>query len=778
MFKRIMARIKKVIIYLITLQFIVDIYKKLKKLTVIKLIKILILSALSLSILATVALFALVHYPATQIPEYEPVDQTVYLDQGWGTSGQSAQRQQYYYTAQGTNLKGLEYEWFTQLEMPWGQEKFANPNHMKAYGFIVDDKPSPKNTHRLPIGFTQHYSELDNANLLDITCSACHNGQLNITKNGKRTAVRIDGGQAMHAFTTMSIGHFVPTMVASLASTYFNPFKFDRFAKNVLQINYNEQTKAVLKERFSKVLWRFVKQGYNDSSKHLYPVEEGFGRTDALARIGNTVFGDNLAEENYHVATGPVSYPPVWNIWKFDWVQYGASVKQPMARNMGEALGVGAHITFTDSYGQPLSPEERFNSSVLAENIYAIENNLQSLTPPQWPAQLFGDIDHEKAAKGKVLFKQHCQGCHGPFVASDLLKQVDMPLKGPKDPLWILKTLTIEEIGTDPNTAFNFVNNRFNLSKTGLSDNDISNTVRPIHIKQLQRLAKSVLMSDRLATFLSTQDPRAEQLTFTTNWVQLHQDEFNQLATIFRNWQSSYTNLYSLHDTIATYGDVDVQTDIKTALIKQQLQLLDSTIESLDIEKLTVGEALNLIGIIIREKHYQDKNYTPEQQACYDGFAALDTPQQPLAYKARPLEGIWATPPFLHNGSVPNIYQLLSPVTERDSTFFVGRREYDPVNLGYVTTSLSKSGFWFDTSISGNTNIGHEFRAGYVPYKPGNPPQYGVIGPELTTAERWQLVEYLKIHKDEKAQTTYNSNINDNQKQSNNCNVLLGKTYE
>ena len=158
-------------------------------------------------------------------------------------------------------------------------------------------------------------------------------------------------------------------------------------------------------------------------------IEEGFGRTDALARIGNTVFGDNLSDENYHVATGPVSYPPVWNIWKFDWVQYGASVKQPMARNMGEALGVGAHINFMNPYGEPLKPEQRFNSGVLVENIYDIETTLQALTPPPWPEKLFGEIDHEKAAKGKVLFKQHCQGCHGPFTADETLKHINITLK-------------------------------------------------------------------------------------------------------------------------------------------------------------------------------------------------------------------------------------------------------------------------------------------------------------------------------------------------------------
>jgi hypothetical protein len=48
-------------------------------------------------------------------------------------------------------------------------------------------------------------------------------------------------------------------------------------------------------------------------------------------------------------------------------------------------------------------------------------------------------------------------------------------------------------------------------------------------------------------------------------------------------------------------------------------------------------------------------------------------------------------------------------------------------------------------------NIGHEFRAGYVPYKEGSPPQHGVIGPELSEHQRWAIIEYLKTLMDEPA---------------------------
>jgi mono/diheme cytochrome c family protein len=111
-----------------------------------------------------------------------------------------------------------------------------------------------------------------------------------------------------------------------------------------------------------------------------------------------------------------------------------------------------------------------------------------------------------------------------------------------------------------------------------------------------------------------------------------------------------------------------------------------------------------------------------------DGVRAL------LAYKARPLNGIWATPPYLHNGSVPNLYALLSPVAERPKIFYLGNREYDPVNVGYRTEEFP-GGFTLDTSIRGNSNSGHEFNNGSG---------QGIIGPLLTPDERRELIEYLK----------------------------------
>lgn len=104
-----------------------------------------------------------------------------------------------------------------------------------------------------------------------------------------------------------------------------------------------------------------------------------------------------------------------------------------------------------------------------------------------------------------------------------------------------------------------------------------------------------------------------------------------------------------------------------------------------------------------------------------------------LAYKGRPLTGIWATPPYLHNGSVPTLYDLLLPPEGRPKSFYLGSREFDPAKVGYVTAQSAENSFLYRTRddagriIDGNSNAGHDY---------GNA--------TLSDNERKALVEYLK----------------------------------
>jgi hypothetical protein len=105
-----------------------------------------------------------------------------------------------------------------------------------------------------------------------------------------------------------------------------------------------------------------------------------------------------------------------------------------------------------------------------------------------------------------------------------------------------------------------------------------------------------------------------------------------------------------------------------------------------------------------------------------------------LGYKARPLDGIWATAPYLHNGSVASLYELLLPAEQRLTEFWVGNREYDTTHLGYVNAKPASGGATLlqtqdanGRRIEGNGNQGHE---------------YGAAG--FSDQERWALIEYLK----------------------------------
>lgn len=100
-------------------------------------------------------------------------------------------------------------------------------------------------------------------------------------------------------------------------------------------------------------------------------------------------------------------------------------------------------------------------------------------------------------------------------------------------------------------------------------------------------------------------------------------------------------------------------------------------------------------------------------------------PRNLMAYKARHLNGIWATAPFLHNGSVPNLYELLLPAAQRSNTFYVGSWQFDPKKVGYVSDRENQT-FLFDTTLPGNSNAGHEY------------------GTDFTNDERWDLIEFIK----------------------------------
>jgi mono/diheme cytochrome c family protein len=733
---------------------------------------------LGLGVAVGAALYAwFVLWPVHSVPALEHVDEYVWLDQGWGQAQNTPLREHYYYTAQGTSVPqgasvgAVRYSWFVNLELPLSHDRFAAPDHMRRWRFLVDPAPTPANPDQLPIGFTRHFDPGIGEDVLDITCAACHTGEIHYTQAGKTRAIRIDGGPAMHAFTDMSRGNFAPMLAASLLGTAVNPWKFDRFAQKVLGPGYPD-AKPKLRKALFATLKAMGASGQNRRSDELYPVHEGFGRTDALGRIGNTAFGDHLSASNYQVGDSPVSYPYVWNIWKFDWVQYNGSVSQPLARNVGEALGVGAIVPLMSAVGQPLPPAERFRTSVDIRGLHRIEQTLQQLRPPGWPEQVLGAIDRDKAARGKDLFERHCVECHGPHVAESERTKANAPLK-PAGLEWRMEVIPLDHIGTDPNAAMGFMNRRYDLSASGLSNAELQSALRPLLTRQLLRDVRFRLREVvRLSTDQSGKIPK----------LPASLANLAELANAYPDLESVANpvipvELFAKIDAAtvpplpmpAQLPDVDWRPadPLDCALECHVVNLLwdlrkgsgniESTLAALDVKSLTEGVALNLVGIMIKNRFYADNGVDYVAQQCLEGFGTLDLPQQIAGYKPRPLEGVWATAPFLHNGSVPTLYQMLLPPSKRDTKFFVGRREYDPKHVGFVTTpddDGDDDGFWLDTTLSGNHNTGHAFAADaatwakHVQDPKANPLPGGVIGPEFTDDERYAIIEYLKVHRD------------------------------
>jgi RoxA-like, cytochrome c-like len=153
--------------------------------------------------------------------------------------------------------------------------------------------------------------------------------------------------------------------------------------------------------------------------------------------------------------------------------------------------------------------------------------------------------------------------------------------------------------------------------------------------------------------------------------------------------------------------------------------------------RVSAADGLKLVTTSIRNNYYSKMGFPPAQQIEWNGYRDPkdEIVQAIRVYKARPLNGIWAVGPYLHNGSVPNLFLLLSPADKRPPKFWTGSKKFDPVNVGRDISELS-GGYEFDATLPGNKNVGHEFNDG--------PKKKGVIGPKLSDDERWALVEYLK----------------------------------
>ncbi len=634
--------------------------------------------------------------------------------QGWCEE----ERQAYYRIPQGTDFFGLQYDWMTALEKPVGKKPLVTREYMQQLGYVYDPakKPNVNNPNDLPVGLTWHYTK-EGDKILDVTCSACHSGQMTYQGVG----IVVDGSPGGHAIPSLDPTQLMANSIVALTMTYINPFKFSRFAKKVLKDVSDDEYRAKkkrLRKQIGSTIWQALK--YARYNLFLYPTTEGYGRTDGLGRIANTVFGDYMTPDNYKIADAPVNYPHVWDIWAFDWVQWMGSVRQAMARNVNEAMGTRARANFTHAEGL-------YQNSVMMSEMHCIETTLQHLEPPTWPEDLFGTVDRELAKEGEKIFDETCAKCHGPFPRMAVDGKVDYAATAKNHSCTTCHGPTM--VGSDGQL----------LDLTNRKDHP------PVQISPNDWLGQG----PEFANDTSWRD-QSERGGY---WEMIHipLDYIGTDATSALNMINYKYDLSILVD------------NVKKKRAEGSLLRLPDPKAIPDVTKAGFAQGLQYIGGEVRYKQYREwglmgpTGYPPPPSehaaavADLDGFGEVDDPVAWRAYRPRPLEGVWTTAPYLHNGSVPSIYQLLLPAEERDATFYVGRKEFDPQTLG-INVEKFKGAFMFDTSKTGNSNLGHEFNDGLC----GD----GVIGYEikerpgycrqLTEQERLSILEYLKIHTDGK----------------------------
>src|SRR3954462_1419381 len=134
------------------------------------------------------------------------------------------------------------------------------------------------------------------------------------------------------------------------------------------------------------------------------------------------------------------------------------------------------------------------------------------------------------------------------------------------------------------------------------------------------------------------------------------------------------------------------------------------------------GARVGLVEDIARigtDRHRLDSYtdvFATNQTALYPDSQYRFTPfTKTNGYATQPLDGIWLRSPYLHNGSVPTLRDLLEAPENRPKTFYRGYDVFDRENVGFVSNVSEMDGrrfFMFDTSLAGNSPAGHVYGVG------------------------------------------------------------------
>jgi hypothetical protein len=135
---------------------------------------------------------------------------------------------------------------------------------------------------------------------------------------------------------------------------------------------------------------------------------------------------------------------------------------------------------------------------------------------------------------------------------------------------------------------------------------------------------------------------------------------------------------------------------------------------------------------VATDRHRLDM-WTPASATAYNAYGdghdwKFSHFRTTAGYVAGPLDGVWLTAPYLHNGSVPTLADLLEKPSQRPLRFWRGSDVFDPVKVGFLAEGVEaqRAGSLYDTTQAANSNAGHFY------------------GTDLSAEEKRALLEFLK----------------------------------
>lgn len=667
-------------------------------------------------------------------------NKVIYPDQGW-----SAQESQwYYFTSQGSNL--LPWEIFLELEATNRQKSdigkagqdgvlFRDPALMNQYRYLVQTA-TDWNPEALPVGFVKDtYGGIndDERTYVGYTCAACHTSQVDV--NG--TAIRVDGGPAM-----ADMPKFLKGLSSALATTANNPAKLDSFVERVLarkdsQYSSREDVIDDL-NRFALRIRMYIAINKptildEEGKKTGMVAHYGYARLDAFGRIYNRVIENLTTREEYRTRLNQIkelNSDQIDTILKDTDGLFSARDRDEVVLRTIDAL-VASNVSKAGAFRKLLKiRDDQFNPPS-APVSYPFLWDIALSDFVQWngigdnagPGPMGRNV-------GEVI------GVFGTldWHLSDSCGLIDRVLKNCDLETANGKTIHFTS-SVDKNGVRQIEDQLASLQSPWWLDDKLKGILPDVDKDKVQKGEK--LFNEHCSEchkVIERANPNRRVIAFMDALPEIGTDAMTAANAL------NYTGAagFLKDSSITVDGKFKVpfadETPVAALLTKTTLGAVATPDPDLGFFEWAATLYLSMKENPIKSTSKQGSF----QQATADNpFADLN------AYKGRSLNGIWATGPFLHNGSVPTLYHLLLPADQRPKEFLVGSRELDTEYVGFKWAMDSNSeynskGFTFNVDRPANTNVGHEYgiaKCETLPQKDG----------DLSCSEkRWALVEYMK----------------------------------